>query len=147
LEGNFSQLVTCQNSESKQIAYYGIPSAGILLLALLKQRKEPTSPRIPAAKVITDLTVLAAEIDRGTVVRPEDPNYALLSEAAQTIQRFLDGVLGEKAGLVVQEQMGFQFDDQWLAQWAQDPKDFDIDFWHGLGDHSSLFGVDVLPIT
>lgn len=123
-----------------QIAYYGVPSAGILLLAILRQQRDPTCCRVSTDQVLTDLTVLAAEVNQGTVVRPEDPNFALLSESMQTIQRFLAQIHGqEKTSGGMPEQYG-GCDTEWLMQWDQDPKDFDIDFWQGLWDHSLLNG-------
>ena len=112
---------------------------------MLRQQRDPDCPRVPRAKVLGDLTILAAEVERGTIVRREDPNYALLSQATQTIQRFLDCVLlEERVDVAVPEQGSLQYDDQWLAQWEHDPpRDFDIDFWQGLWDHSSLFGPNL----
>lgn len=141
-------LVPGALAHQSQISYYGLPSAGILLLALLRQQREPNCPQVPRARVLADLTVLAAEVERGTIVRQEDPNYALLSQATRTIQRFLDCVLLDGATEVtVQEQQPSQYDDQWLAQWEHDPRDFDIDFWQGLGDHAFLFGLNPTSAT
>jgi hypothetical protein len=127
------------NTDRFKIAYYGLPSAGVLLLALLRQLKSPDCPRVPKAKVLGDLTILAAEIERGTVMQREEPNFALFSQATQTIQRFLDYTcFEEKIEVAVQEQVPFQCNDQWLEQWDH-PRDFDIDFWQELGDHSLLF--------
>jgi hypothetical protein len=131
------------DADHQQIAYYGLPGAGILLLAMLRQQRDSHCPRVPRAKVLEDLTVLAAEVERGTVVRREEPNYALLSKATQTIQRFLDYIHSEeRTNVAVQRQVPFQSDNEWLAQWDHDPRDFDIDFWEGLADNSSLFNLD-----
>lgn len=132
------------DADHRQITYYGLPGAGILLLAMLRQQRDSDCPRVPRAKVLEDLTVLAAEVERGTVVRREEPNYALLSKATQTIQRFLDCIRSEeRTDMAGQEQVPFQRDDHWLARWDHDPRDFDIDFWQGLVDHSSLFNLDL----
>ena len=139
MEGGISPSFFSVDVNHNKIAYYGLPSAGILLLALLRQQRESDCPRVPRAKVLGDLTVLAAELERGTVVLHEDPNYALFSQATHTIQRYLDRLLEEKTGGTVQEQAPSQLNDQWLAEWDHDPKDFDIDFWQELGIHSSPF--------
>lgn len=111
---------------------------------MLRQQRDSNCPRVPKAKVLEDLTVLAAEVERGTVVRREEPNYALLSKATQTIQRFLNCIhCEEKSNMAAQQQMAFPCDNDWLAQWDHDSRDFDIDFWEGLVDNSSLFNVDL----
>ncbi|KAE9377413.1 hypothetical protein N431DRAFT_480455 [Stipitochalara longipes BDJ] len=127
-----------------KIAYYGLPSAGILLLAILRQQRVSHCPRVVKAKVLEDLTVLAAEVGRGTVVRSEEPNYALLFKATQTIQRFLDYIHSEEStNVAAQQQASFQSsDNDWLAQWDHEPRDFDIDFWQGLVDDPSLFNLN-----
>ena len=85
-----------------------------------------------------DLTVLAAEVGRGTVVQREEPNDALIFKATQTIQRFLDYIHSEETTNVeAQQQAPFQSNNDWLAQWDHEPRDFDIDFWEGLVDNSS----------
>ncbi|TVY32717.1 hypothetical protein LSUB1_G007604 [Lachnellula subtilissima] len=130
-----------------KIAFYGLPSAGILLLAILRHQRDPRCPRVPRAKVLQDLTILAAEVERGTVVRREEPNYALLFKATQAIQRFLDRILSEESTHVVaQQEIPFQSDNNWLAQLDHEPRDFDFDFWEGLVDNSSLFNLN-FPIS
>lgn len=117
----------------------------MLLLAMLRQR-EPDYPQVPRARVLQDLTVLAAEVERGTVVRPEEPNYALLSKATQTIQRFLDVIHSEEMiERAVLEQAPSQDDGQRMTQLDHDSWDFDIGFWQGLVDHSFLFNSDLQP--
>ena len=134
------------DADYHQIAYYGLPCAGILLLAMLRQQRDSDYPRVPKVKVLEDLTVLAAEVERGTVVRPEEPNYALLSNAAQAIHRFLNCIHSDEGiGVTAQEQTQFASNNDWLEQWDHDPLEFDIDFWQGLGDHSASFNID-LPI-
>lgn len=131
------------SADHQQIAYYGLPSAGILLLAILRQQRDPHCPRVPRAKVLEDLTVLAAEVGRGTVVRPEEPNYALIFKATQTIQRFLNYIHSEEStNIAAQQQASSQSNNDWLAQWDHEPRDFDIDFWEGLVDNSSLLNLN-----
>ena len=142
-----TRIVLSTDAEHRQIAYYGLPGAGILLLAMLRQRRDSDYPRVLKANVLEDLTILAAEVERGTVVRCEEPNYALLSKAAQTIQRFLDCIHSEeRIDVAAQEQTRIQSNNDWLGQWDHDPRDFDIEFWQGLVDHSSPFILD-LPLS
>lgn len=134
------------NANHKQITYYGLPSAGILLLAILKHQQDSYCPQALRARVLQDLTILVAEVERGTVVRREEPNYALLFKATQVIQRFLDRILSdESTDVAAQQPIPFQ-SDNWLAQWDQEPRDFDFDFWEGLVDNSSLFNIH-LPLS
>lgn len=105
---------------------------------MLRQQRESHCPRVPRGRVLEDLTVLAAEVERGTLVRPEEPNYALLSKATQTIQRFFKVIHSEdRIDTAVQEQAPLE-DGPWLAQLGQDSWDFEIGFWQGLVDHSLL---------
>jgi hypothetical protein len=78
--------------------------------------------------------VFVAEIVVGTIIRPGDPNYALLFKATQTIQRFLDSVHSE-----VTLHRG---NEDWAAFLSQDSWDFEFAFWENLADHHSL---DYLP--
>ena len=90
--------------------------------------------------------MLTAEVERGTIVRTEEPNYALLSEAAQTIQRFLNFIHSEdRVDVIFQEQTPALNEGQWLAQIDQDPWNFDVGFWQGLVDQTSIFTTDLLP--
>jgi hypothetical protein len=131
------------DTDHQQIAFYGLPSAGIVLLAILRQQRDSRCPRVARAKVLEDLTVLAAEVGRGTVVRREEPNYALLFKATQTIQRFLDYIHSEEStNDAAQQQVPLQSENDWLSQWDHVPRDFDIDFWEGLVDNLSLFNLN-----
>lgn len=135
-----------RNADTVQISYFGLPAAGILLLAILRQQRERNSPRVPLAQILQDLTVLVAEVERGTIVRTEEPNYALLSEATQTIQRFLKFIhSGDRVDVIFQEQPQAQNDEGWLAQLDQDPWNFDVGFWQGLVDQTSIFTSELLP--
>ncbi|KAJ5095445.1 hypothetical protein NUU61_004801 [Penicillium alfredii] len=153
-----------------KVAYFGLPAAGILLLALLNPHHPPlnsTVTGLPRTKLLQDLSVFAAEVQIGTIVRPGDPNYALLSKATQTIQRFLDSVHAEPAPQLapnrapapntanststpdpdpasgpsaVAATQGTSSED-WAALLNQDLWDFEAGFWQSLADHPSLLGL------
>ncbi|KAH8429018.1 uncharacterized protein LDX57_006689 [Aspergillus melleus] len=78
-----------------KVAYYGLPAAGILLLALLDERASPSTPRLTEPRTLQHLTILAAELQAGSIIRPREPNFELMSKAMQTIQSFLDTITSE----------------------------------------------------
>ncbi|KAJ5540094.1 hypothetical protein N7504_000296 [Penicillium tannophilum] len=126
-----------------KVAYYGLPAAGIILLALLKQHTH-TTQNIARTKILQDLSVFVAEVQIGTIVRPGDPNYALLSKATQTIQRFLDSFHSDSGQAPTdpgshEEGAG---NDDWAALLSQDLWDFEAGFWQSLADHPALLAVD-----
>ena len=125
------------------MAYYGLPAAGIILLALLKQHTS-TAGSISRTKLLRDLSVFVAEVQIGTIVRPGDPNYALLSKATQTIQRFLDSFHSDAAPGLVPEAPGPHEEggDDWAALLSQDLWDYEAGFWQSLADHPALLAVD-----
>ncbi|KAJ5132889.1 hypothetical protein N7448_007047 [Penicillium atrosanguineum] len=122
-----------------KVAYYGLPAAGILLLALLKQHSH--TPGISRNKILQDLSVFVAEVQIGTIVKPGDPNYALLSKATSTIQRFLDSFHSD-AGQPVPEAGHEEGSDDWAALLSQDLWDLEAGFWRSLADHPSLLALD-----
>lgn len=123
-----------------KVAYYGLPAAGIILLALLKQHSNATQG-ISRTKILQDLSVFVAEVQIGTIVRPGDPNYALLSRATQTIQRFLDSFHSDSAPQPP-ETGHDDGNEDWAALLSQDLWDYEAGFWQSLADHPSLLAVD-----
>ena len=117
-----------------KVAHFGLPAAGILLLAMLRQKNHSNTTPIPWTKTIQDLNVFVAEVEIGTIIRPEDPNYALLSKATQTIQRFLDSVHSK---ITPQPR-----NEDWTALLNQDLWDSEFAFWDNMAGHPSL---DPLP--
>jgi len=84
--------------------------------------------------------VFVAEVQIGTIVRPGDPNYALLSKATSTIQRFLDSFQSD-VGQPSPEAGHEEGSDDW-ALLSQDLWDFEAGFWQSLADHPSLLALD-----
>ncbi|CAG7924654.1 unnamed protein product [Penicillium olsonii] len=115
-----------------KVAYYGLPAAGMMLLAMLKQKM----PRAHRTRSLQDLSVFVAEVQIGTIVRAGDPNYALLSKATRTIQRFLDTTRSD----ALVEPVGQE--DEWAALLSQDLWDFEAGFWQSLADHPSLLAIE-----
>ncbi|KAJ5384596.1 hypothetical protein N7517_002507 [Penicillium concentricum] len=120
-----------------KVAYYGLPAAGIMLLAMLKQHM----PRAHRTRTLQDLSVFVAEVQIGTIVKAGDPNYALLSKATRTIQRFLDSTHSDPAQ-PLPEQAGNEGNDEWAALLSQDLWDFEAGFWQSLADHPSLLAIE-----
>ncbi|KAJ5902329.1 hypothetical protein N7495_002857 [Penicillium taxi] len=82
------------------ISFFGLPSAGVLSLELLRWEQlsmdELNSASIammpfPRSKVIQDLSIFASYLQ--TVIQPYDGNYSICQQARGTIQRVLDLVL------------------------------------------------------
>ncbi|OKO98912.1 hypothetical protein PENSUB_8829 [Penicillium subrubescens] len=122
-----------------KVAYYGLPAAGIVLLALLKQHSH-SAPGISRTKILRDLSVFVAEVQIGTIVKTGDPNYALLSKATQTIQRFLDSFNSDTGQ--PHDAGTDDANEDWAALLSQDLWDFEAGFWHSLADHPSLLVLD-----
>ncbi|RSL56410.1 hypothetical protein CEP54_008837 [Fusarium duplospermum] len=130
-----------------KIAHYGLPAAGIIIMAMLNQHPTPACLRVSRSRVLQDLAVLVAEVERGTVVKAEDPNYAILSKATQIIQRFLDFINSEQSMETVPqlpEQQLQQPDAPWGPQLGQDLES-EFSFWQGIADHPSLYSQYLLP--
>ncbi|KAJ6081914.1 hypothetical protein N7499_006788 [Penicillium canescens] len=122
-----------------KVAYYGLPAAGIMLLAMLKQ----CISRSARTRAVQDLSVFVAEVQIGTIVRPGDPNFALLEKATRTIQRFLDS--GADSGVGGGEGVGGVGeggDDEWAGGLGVDLWDFEAGFWQCLADHPFLGGIE-----
>lgn len=90
--------------------------------------------------MLRDLSVFVAEVQIGTIVKTGNPNYALLSKATQTIQRFLDS-FNSDAGQF-QEVGSSDANEDWAALLSQDLWDFEAGFWQSLADHPSLLVLD-----
>ncbi|KAI2904343.1 hypothetical protein CBS63078_892 [Aspergillus niger] len=121
-----------------KVAYHCLPAAGILLLALLNERATPSMPRITRPRTLQHLTILAAEIQAGSIIRPQEPNYELMSKAMQTIQSFLDSVTSEPMRAVPAMTPRSPNLIEWSSFPYQQSLDFEIGFWESLADHPLL---------
>ncbi|BCS28757.1 uncharacterized protein APUU_70327S [Aspergillus puulaauensis] len=135
------QIVNSGTSLVWKIAHYGLPAAGILLLAMLSQRSSSNDPPPPQPKVLQHLTILAAELQAGSIIQPREPNYELMMKATQTIQIFLDSVAADAwhgsshLSPGDMEQMGA---NGWAGLSGQNALDFEIGFWQELAEHPLL---------
>lgn len=114
----------------------------MILLAMAGQLVTPCL-KTARAKVLRDLTILAAEVEQGTIVKLEDPNYAVLAQAARIIQRFLDLIHSEdqrpKATAEVSLSNHVDDDCTWMASLGPEVWDSEITFWQSLAEHPSPF--------
>jgi hypothetical protein len=125
-----------------QTVHYGLPAAGIILLSL--HRQQNLDDDFPQAAVLQNLSVLVAEVEVGNVVKPEEPNYALLLQAIETIKSFLRTLHHDQR----QDRMTSHTNLPWSEQfstttfpWDQDAwsfEDGDIAFWQSLAVPSAL---------
>ncbi|PWY92640.1 hypothetical protein BO70DRAFT_367708 [Aspergillus heteromorphus CBS 117.55] len=137
------QLVNSGTGLVWKVAHYGLPSAGILLLSMLRQQSTQHAERTPWSKPLLNLGIFVAQIQAGSIVRPGDPNYALISKATHTIDRFLDsvhreGALHDPARVSSRVEEG----GDWAALFSQDLYDFEAAFWQNVADHPSLLGPE-----
>lgn len=95
------RLANSGTNLSWKVTYYGLPAVGILLLAIVRRHKSSATtndgtqsapPPVNQSKVIRLLIVLVAELETGTLAKPDEPNYGLVSTATETIQGFLNSV-------------------------------------------------------
>lgn len=126
-----------------KVAYYGLPATGMILLAMTAQPMVPCL-KTARSKVLRDLAVLAAEVEQGTIVKPEDPNYAVLAQAAQTIQSFLDLIHNDDQRIRTSTEASLpnnaEDDYTWAASLGSEIWDSEITFWQSLAEHPSPFG-------
>ncbi|KAJ6025673.1 hypothetical protein N7444_013352, partial [Penicillium canescens] len=136
------QLVNSGTGLIWKIAHFGLPAAGIILLSMLKQTSTVNEIRSTWSKTLLNLGIFVAQVQVGSIVRPSDPNYALISKATQTIERFLDSM--QRDGIQSSTQPSSQMEENgdWAAFFSQDLCDFETDFWENLADHPSLLALD-----
>lgn len=132
-----------------QVAYYGLSAAGFICLTLVNQSSTTEIPDISVSKVFQDLSILVGEIERGTLVYIDSPNYALLARASQTIKSLLDRILtplqsvaampgNQSALLLGSETMATLEDGNWGLWDNSNYQEFEINFWDNLAGHPFL---------
>ncbi|EPE02816.1 zn 2cys6 transcription factor [Ophiostoma piceae UAMH 11346] len=122
-----------------KVVYFGIPAVGVTLLAILRK------PRPWQARILQSLNVFVAEVEMGTIVKENEPNYALLSQVTQTIKAFLvspsqygqSGERTETEGALAAPSRWNQATDIGSPYMGSLNFDFEIGFWQDLEDYSS----------
>lgn len=114
------------------------------MISMLRRRH--VSDGLQDAKVVRDLGIIVTEVDLGTIVRPTEPNYALLSRATSTIKKFLQRIHTRDKQVTPAASGSNPPGNPELggmdpsALWPQlEPWDFEIDFWNNLAEHPSMF--------
>ncbi|KGO36809.1 Transcription factor, fungi [Penicillium expansum] len=136
------QLINSGTGLVWKIAHFGLPAAGIILLSMLKQHRTLTEGKSSWSKTILNLGIFVAQVQVGSIVRRGDPNYALISKATQTIERFLDSIHREGIQSPTQLPSHPGENGDWAAFFSQDLCDFETDFWENLAYHPSLLATD-----
>lgn len=130
-----------------QIAYYGLPAAGILCLALLNGVFQTGRTDVAVPRVFQDLGVLVAQVETGGLVDSIDPNYALLVEATETIKTIIGRLLLKSVHnyplnhlpMTNSSSLTTTFGPETWAPWiGDDIWDFETPFWTNLAEHPSL---------
>ncbi|KAF2210472.1 hypothetical protein CERZMDRAFT_45575 [Cercospora zeae-maydis SCOH1-5] len=123
-----------------KIASYGLPAAGAICLALVSRTPNlaQNSPAVPQA--IQDMSVLVAHMEAGVLIRPDQPNYALLQRATATIKSVLNrlslGMLNTQHDTPAEQALG---ETMRFPVFGNDNLDFELDFWTNLAEHPALF--------
>jgi hypothetical protein len=106
-------------------------------------------------KMVKHLAAFVAEIQGEGLVRITGPDYALLNQAARTIDRLLENLIcgslqrsatGDTTNAAAQHSPNNNIDDSapWNLSATGDALgyEFDFDFWRMLGEHPSLLAPD-----
>jgi hypothetical protein len=115
-----------------------LPAAGVILLAALRERQFLGSRKYPGSHICRNLSILVAEIQLGSVIRPGEPNFILLTTAMRTIQAFIESWEGEAPKTVIQGDVSKQPGVPDVAtvpfDLSPDPWNLEMGFWQDLGD-------------
>ena len=128
-----------------KVIFHGLPASGIILLAILGQRNPQNLGGLSRVRVLQNLRILVAEIRIGVLSHPREPNFALLSRAAQTIENFLDSE--ERHDHHSSNQINSHQDapgqlGPWASNMNLEAWDFDLGFWENLAEHPFLASMD-----
>ncbi len=104
---NLCALLLYSCTDVRQITYYGIPSAGVICIELLKDACRKSPIRFSRSNGIQKLTLFIAFLEW---VRPTDGNYTLAQRLKKVIRRVLDHVLEPTPKEVRGEGGQFPFD-------------------------------------
>ncbi|KAH7129254.1 putative Zn(II)2Cys6 transcription factor [Dactylonectria macrodidyma] len=145
------RLVNSGTSLIWKVTYYGLAAAGVICLWLLDQTPVLSERDINRAKIIRDLSVLIAEIETGTLVQLDDPNYKLLNGASQAIKSLLDRLLSgrlpsappcQPSDQASSSILNAQGHDIWSPWETMCLRDFETEFWLNLAEHPLLIGSE-----
>jgi hypothetical protein len=106
-------------------------------------RKRNPTDEVHDPDVIRDLGIVALGVDLGTIVRPSEPNYALISSATSTIRKVLTGLQSRDkeaspaVGASTPHSLS-QF-DSWVPGTQLEPWGVEFSFWQNLAEHPSIF--------
>ncbi|KAK5998049.1 hypothetical protein PT974_00419 [Cladobotryum mycophilum] len=86
-------LIDLSRHYSWIVLYYGLPSASVLTLELLRQTQEiePQTVKLPRAEIIRNLSVFVSCLS--WVARPTHGNYHMCREAEKKLSHFLNQIL------------------------------------------------------
>ncbi|KZF23908.1 hypothetical protein L228DRAFT_260654, partial [Xylona heveae TC161] len=143
------QIINSGTSLVWKVAYYGLSAAGLISLTLINRSFATETLYSSISKVFQDLSILVGEIECGTLVYVDSPNYALLARASETIKSLLDRImsplcnmttaLGNQPDMQVEsDQMTTSEDGTWGLWDSNSLQDFEINFWHNLAVHPFL---------
>ena len=111
---------------------------------MLKRRRSRVIGASPYHKAAQNLRILVAQVQVGALSSPREPNFALLSKAAHTIEEFLNS---EDAWNGLSSTGSEQAQEQLPATWDfsanLDVFDFDIGFWDVFTEQSVGTGLNM----
>ena len=124
-------------------------AAGLISLTLVNRSFATEALQADRSKIFQDLSILVGEIERGTLVYIDSPNYALLIRATQTIKSLLDRMVSplynittaagnQPVALADSEQVPALEDTTWGLWDNNGLQDFEINFWDHLAGHPFL---------
>ncbi|EWY84339.1 hypothetical protein FOYG_14091 [Fusarium oxysporum NRRL 32931] len=140
-------LVNSGSSLVWKVAYFGLAAAGIICLCLISRSSTTTPSPTEICIIVQNLTTLVAEVERGTLINSQHPNYSLLTSATRTIDNLLRRLIGSStAAFSIHHQpspsMVGPVDGPEQGDWNMRNSflDFEIDFWLNLSEHPFLAG-------
>ncbi|KAH8199188.1 hypothetical protein TruAng_006657 [Truncatella angustata] len=135
-------LVNSGTSLTWKVALCGLPAAGICSVALLGPQTHFQADGAPSfSQLIQDLNVLVVEIRLGAWIQKGHPNFALFTQATQTIQSLLDAVMSRQLGTDTGSTQAAQFDFSTMPDSTVrfQPWEFEMDFWTSLEDQLKVY--------
>ncbi|CAG9982671.1 unnamed protein product [Clonostachys byssicola] len=142
------RLVNSGSSLVWKVAYFGLAAAGTICVCLINRFFATMPSSVEISATVQNLSTLVAEIERGTLVSSQHPNYALLTSATKTIDSLLKRLIASSAtgvsihnypqssSSIVVDQIEDLDPGIWNTQ--ENLQDFEIDFWLNLSEHPFL---------